>query len=161
MVARVEKWPLAASVAASVSFAAFGGLLVGDSLGGWYDTLEKPWFLVPLWFFYIVGGLYYVLFATISYRVLVGVEDRGGRILCLSLVLSVMLLNELWNYVFFGLESTLLGFLGLVVFLAPLSALLLALREYERTSAKILVPYYLWVLYDLAWTFELWKMNAF
>jgi tryptophan-rich sensory protein len=27
-------------------------------------------------------------------------------------------------------------------------------------SAKLLVPYYLWVLYDLAWTFELWRLNG-
>jgi len=23
----------------------------------------------------------------------------------------------------------------------------------------LLVPYYLWVLYDLAWTYELWRLN--
>jgi hypothetical protein len=23
----------------------------------------------------------------------------------------------------------------------------------------LVVPYYLWVLYDLAWTYELWRLN--
>jgi hypothetical protein len=27
-------------------------------------------------------------------------------------------------------------------------------------SAGLLVPYYLWVLYDLAWTYELWRLNG-
>jgi benzodiazapine receptor len=73
---------------------------------------------------------------------------------------GVLLLNELWNYGFFGLRSTLAGFLGMVVFLALLTALIAVLIRYERFSAGLLVPYYLWVLYDLAWTYELWRLNG-
>jgi hypothetical protein len=29
-----------------------------------------PWFLVPLWAFSIIGVVYYVLFATVLYRIL-------------------------------------------------------------------------------------------
>jgi translocator protein len=70
-----------------------------------------------------------------------------------------MLLNELWNYGFFGLRSTLAGFLGILVFLALLMAQVAALRRYEGFSAVLLVPYYAWVLYDVAWTYELWRLN--
>ena len=69
--------------------------------------------------FYLVGVLYYILFAVVLYRVLVHAENRRERMRCLALIISVMLLNELWNYGFFGLRSTLAGFLGIVVFLAP------------------------------------------
>jgi len=62
--------------------------------------------------------------------------------------------------VFFGWRSTLAGFMGIALFLIPLTALLLALWRYERTSAKILAPYYLRVPYYLAWTFELWRLNG-
>jgi tryptophan-rich sensory protein len=72
----------------------------------------------------------------------------------------VLSLNELWNYGFFGLRSTLAGFLGIAVFLVALTALMAALRRYERLSAGLLVPYYLWVLYDLAWTYALWRLNG-
>jgi tryptophan-rich sensory protein len=71
----------------------------------------------------------------------------------------VLFLNELWNYGFFGLQSTLVGFLGIAVFLTPLTALLLALRKHERCSAGLVAAYWVWVLYDLAWTFELWRLN--
>lgn len=47
--------PLLVAIAICVLFALFGSALVGESLGTWYDTLDKPWFLVPLWAFYIVG----------------------------------------------------------------------------------------------------------
>jgi tryptophan-rich sensory protein len=72
----------------------------------------------------------------------------------------VLFLNELWNYVFFGLESTLAGFLIIVVFLVPVTALVVALRKYERFSARLVAVYWIWVLYDLAWTSALWRLNS-
>jgi len=62
------------------------------------------------------------------------------------LTVIVLFLNELWNFGFFGLESTLVGFLGIAVFLVPLTALV--------------AVYWIWVLYDLAWTFALWRLNS-
>ena len=94
------------------------------------------------------------------YRILVHVDDRRGRVAALALTVGMLFLNELWNYVFFGLESTLAGFLGIVVFLVPLTALVAALRKYERLSAGLVVVYWIWVLYDLAWTFALWRLNS-
>ena len=86
--------PLLAAVATCVLFALFGAALVGDSLGTWYDVLDKLWFLVPLWVFYVVGAVYYLLFATVIYRVLVHACDRGGRAISLALTIVVLFLNE-------------------------------------------------------------------
>jgi tryptophan-rich sensory protein len=156
----LRKGPLLAAIALPVLFAAFGTALVGGSGLDWYAGLDKPRFLVPLRAFYLVGSFYYALAAVVLYRILVRVDDPRGRALSFGLTVGVLLLNELWNYGFFGLRSTLAGFLGIVVFLVPLTALVVALRTYERTSAWLLVPYYLWVLYDLAWTYELWRLNG-
>jgi hypothetical protein len=45
-------------------------------------------------------------------------------------------------------------------FLVPLTALLLALRRYEGFSARLVAAYYVWVLYDLAWAYQLWRLNG-
>ena len=155
----LKKGPLLAAVALPVLFAVFGTVLVGGSGLEWYERLKKPGVLVPLGIFYLLGALYYVLFAVVLYRVLSRVGDARERAISLGLALGVMLLNELWNYAFFGLRSTLAGFLGIAVFLALLTALVAVLLRYERFSAMLLVPYYLWVLYDLAWNYELWRLN--
>ena len=84
------------------------------------------------------------------YRIITCVEDRRGRVIALALTLSVLFLNGLWNYGFFGLESTLLGFAGILVFLIPLTALIVALRRYEGFSAGLVAAYYVWALYELA-----------
>ena len=108
--------PLLVDVAICVLFALFGTALIGESLGTWYGALEKPWFLIPLCAFGIVGAIYYVLFATVLYRILVHADDHRGRITSLVLTIIVLFLNELWNFGFFGLGSTLVGFLGIAVF---------------------------------------------
>jgi hypothetical protein len=108
----LKKGPLLAAVALPVLFAVFGTILVGGSGLEWYEQLKKPGFVVPLGIFYLVGALYYVLFAIVLYRVLSRVGDARGRAISLGLALGVMFLNELWNYAFFGLRSTLAGVLG-------------------------------------------------
>jgi translocator protein len=155
----LRKGPLLAAVALPVLFAVFGTALVGGSGLEWFAGLAKPRFLVPLRVFYLVGSLYYVLAAVVLYRILARIDAPQSRAISFGLTVGALLLNELWNYGFFGLRSTLAGVLGMVVFLALLTALIAALIRYERFSAGLLVPYYLWVLYDLAWTYELWRLN--
>lgn len=157
---QLRKGPLFAAVAIPVLFALFGGALVGGNGVGWFARLDKPRFLVPLWTFYLVGLAYYAGGAAVLCGILVYVNDRRGKIASLTLIIIVMLLNELWNYLFFGLRSTLAGFLGIVAFLMPLTALLLVLRKYEGLSARLVTTCYLWVLYDLAWTYQLWRLNG-
>ena len=81
--------PLLVAVAVCVLLAIFGTALVGESLGDWYGALDKPWFLIPLWAFGIVGAVYYVLFATVLYRILVHIDDHKGRITSLILIIIV------------------------------------------------------------------------
>ena len=156
----LRKGPLLAAVALPVLFAVFGTALVGGSGLEWFARLEKPRFLVPLRVFYLVGALYYVLAAVALYRILARIDDPRGRAVSFGLSVGVLFLNEVWNYGFFGLRSTLAGFLGVVVFLALLTALIAALLRHERFSAGLLAPYYVWGLYDLAWTYELWRLNG-
>jgi translocator protein len=156
----LRKEPLLVAVALPVLFAVFGSALVGGSGLEWFAGLAKPRFMVPLRVFYLVGALYYVLAAVVLYRVLARIDDPRGKAVSFGLTVGVLLLNEVWNYGFFGLRSTLAGFLGVVVFLALLTALIAALLRHEKFSARLLVPYYAWVLYDLAWTYELWRLNG-
>jgi hypothetical protein len=45
--------------------------------------------------------------------------------------------------------------LGIAAFLVPVTALAVVLRSHERFSAALVAVYWIWVLYDLAWTFAL------
>jgi tryptophan-rich sensory protein len=156
---QLRQHPLVTAIVTCLATAVLGTLLVGDGLETWYPNLEKPAFLIPLWAFYIVGVLYYLLFGTVIFRILTQVEPIAIQRRLLSLTISIMLLNELWNFALFGWQSTLAGFLGTVLFVIPLLVLTFQLIRRERLSGILLVIYCGWVLYDLVWTYALWQLN--
>lgn len=148
------------SIAICLVFAIAGNLLIGEPLSTWYAALQKPWFLIPLWLFVIVGLLYYGLMGVIFYRLQRYVSPIASRRLLVGVGLVVMALNEGWNYLFFGLQSTFYGFVGMIGFWLIVTAWLLLLWPRERRSAQLLTIYWLWVIYDLVWTYALWQLNG-
>ena len=73
----------------------------------------------------------------------------------------VMLFNAFWTHAFFTTESPLIGLLGLIAYLAPLSILQTSLWFFDRKSALFLFPYVCWVvLYDIPLYYVIWHLNV-
>jgi tryptophan-rich sensory protein len=107
----------------------------------------------PMPVFMAVGAAYYFLIGTVLYRSLLRRDDPAT-----GLSLIVLALNEAWNVAFFGRRSTRNGFVGIVVFAAPLAALEVAVRD-DPPSRLLVGAYGTWVIYDLWWTHRLWRLN--
>jgi translocator protein len=154
---------VAFSVGLCVSVAALEGLLTraaGDGLKTWYPRLRKPWRQIPLWASVAVGVLVYVIDGFVAYRVLATIPSREGRVVALSALIVVMVLNAAWNYAFFAYRSTLIGLLGLVGFLGPLMVLQVALFAYDAVAAWVHMVYLLYVIaYDLPLFWAIRRLN--
>lgn len=147
-------WTIVAITAAvTVAAATVGNLLIPKAALAWFRALRWPRWLVPYPVFIVVGITYYVLMATVLYRAL----DRHDTA-AITWSIVVIIANETWNAVFFGLRSTLGGFLGMLAFAVPLAALWVVVRE-DGLSVVLLACYAAWVGYDIAWTFALWRRN--
>ncbi|TXD80706.1 tryptophan-rich sensory protein [Subsaximicrobium wynnwilliamsii] len=141
-----------------VVFAIIGGLLVGNSLENWFTEIKHPWFSLPMIGWYIVGGLYYIMAIAILYRLLIA-KDGLQRRLAICLTIAMIAGNEFWNYLFFGLESTYAGFIGLIPFTLIVVVLFVRLWKFQQRTAWILLPYVIWLGYDIIWTYNLWILN--
>lgn len=109
---------------------------------------------LPLPGFAAIGVLYYVVLGCVLYRA----TDRRDRV-ATRLALAVLALNEVWNLAFFRRRSVCNGFIGILVFLVPLTALQIAVSR-DRTSSLLLAPYTAWVIgYDVPWTLQLCRLN--
>ena len=153
---------LIAVVAFLVVLAIMGTLAAGSGWDDWYRTIEKPGWLVPLWVFFIVAPVYYAIGGFILYRLLTRTDDASRRTRLALVVLTVLVLaaNEAWNVLFLARESVTGGFFGLVLFATLVIALWIGLwKTGRRIEASVLLPYVLWVGYDLTWAFALWRMN--
>ena len=151
---------LAVTAVLCLGMALLGTLLAGDGLHAWYPRLVKPWFQIPLWAFVGVGIVGYVMDGIILYRLMTVVPSGKGKVTSMLLLLVVMLYNEGWNGAFFRLRSTFVGFVGVLLFLVPLTLFQLALLANDRPAAWLLVVYVVWVvLYDVPWAYHLWRLN--
>jgi benzodiazapine receptor len=147
-------------VAFTAAMAVLGTVLAGDALKTWFPTLVRPTFQMPLPLFVGVGIIGYVVGAIVLYRLLTVVDDPRGRIVCVAAMVVTMLYNELWNGAVFRLRSPFAGFVLVVAFLAPLAILEIALVLFEPVSALLIGVYVLWViLYDVPWSYRLWRLN--
>jgi tryptophan-rich sensory protein len=146
------------AAAATIGAAVAGNSSVGKEDLNWLKGLRGPRWQLSLPAFGVVGGLYYLVMSVVLYRS----TDRRDK-LATRLAVVVLVLNELWNVLFFGRlfgrRSAARGFFGVLAFLLPLGGLQVAVRK-DRTSAVVLAPYTAWVIfYDLPWTYRLWRLN--
>ena len=146
------------SIAICFGAAAFEGLCAGKNVKGFFATLKWPRLSPPLWIWYVIGFVYYATFWFVLFRVL-RAESSRLRIFALILIPLMMILNGLWNYLFFRERNLFLSFTGAMIAPIPDVVLLLCLLQLDRTAAWALVPYLIYRLYSLWWGYGLWKLN--
>ncbi|SDC93390.1 TspO and MBR related proteins [Geodermatophilus telluris] len=131
-----------------------GNAFIGKPAMAWFRGLTAPRWQLPMPAFLGVGVAYY---GVIGYVLARSIDRRDARSTAWSL--AVLVGNESWNGVFFGRRSTRAGFVGLCSFLLPLAALQRSVAGDPR-ARLVLAPYTAYVLlYDLPWTYRLWRLN--
>jgi tryptophan-rich sensory protein len=116
--------------------------------GSWYaDILVKPWFTPPGFVFPIVWTTLYILMGVSAFLIWqAGINKREVKI-ALGLFGLQLLLNILWSYFFFGLQSPLYGLAEILLLLCAVVATILAFWRIRPLAAYLLLPYLLWGLF--------------
>ena len=131
-----------------------GNAFIGKPAMAWFRGLTAPRWQLPMPAFLGVGALYYGI---VGYVLARSLDRRDARSTAWSL--AVLVGNEAWNGVFFGRRSARAGFVGVCAFAVPLVALQRSVAGDAR-SRNALAPYTAYVLlYDLPWTYRLWRLN--
>lgn len=116
--------------------------------GSWYaDTLVKPWFTPPGFVFPVVWTTLYVLMGASVFLVWQAGTNTREMKMALGLFGFQMLLNVLWSYFFFALQSPLYGLAEISLLLCAVIATIWAFRKIRPLAACLLVPYLLWGLF--------------
>jgi tryptophan-rich sensory protein len=95
----------------------------------------------PLVLWIVIGGLFYVICFTVAYR-LFRLPASGLRDAGIVLLVCMMLMNALWNYLFFRARN-----------------LFVLTLELDHVAALALSPYILYLGYAIAWGYGLSKRN--
>ena len=138
--------------------AALEGVCAGRNVKSFFSTLRFPPYSAPLWVWSIIGGLYYVIFWFVTYR-LVRLDSSVIRSAALALVLFMMIVNALANYIIFRARNLRLSFTVGCLFPFLDIALLLCLVQVDTIAAWALVPYLIYRVYAVWWGYRLWELN--
>ena len=140
------------------------GLLVGQvtraEIETWYVFLEKPFFNPPNWLFAPVWSVLYVLMAVAAARVWSNTKTAVAVIRKALLFWWIQLaLNTAWSFLFFGLKNPLLALVEIVLLELLIYETYLQFRKIDVVSAKLLIPYMIWVAFAAILNASIWWLN--
>jgi tryptophan-rich sensory protein len=147
------------SIAACAVSIALEALLAGRGIKARFAELRLPRYAPPLWLWVFIGLFYYVMCFAVIYRLL-SLSDAGPlRPWALLPLGSIMLINALWNYLFFRTRNLFHAFvIGLPYTLIALPLFPLLLRL-DRVAASCVLPYLFYLIYANVLGYRLWKLN--
>jgi benzodiazapine receptor len=137
---------------------AIGGAITVPSIGGWYQSLEKPGYTPPDWIFGPVWSALYIMMAVAAWRV----WRRGRRPLrswSLAAYAAQLALNLVWPILFFDLHHIGLAAIESAVLLAMIVVTTFTFWRMEVLAGVLLVPYALWVAFATVLNAAIWTLN--
>ena len=140
--------------------AALEGACAGKNVKSFYAELRFPRYSAPLWVWSIIGGLYYVIFWFVLYRLFRLDSDSVLRGAAITLILFMMVANALTNYVIFRARDLRLSFIIGNIFPVMDVALFICMIQLDRIAAWALIPYLFYRIYAIWWGYGLWKLNG-
>jgi len=143
-----------------VCFAAggLGSYWTAGSVNTWYPSLHKPVWNPPNWLFGPVWSALYLAMAVAGWLVWRKAGWRDGR-LAFGLFAAQLILNTLWSFLFFGMQSPLAGLVDILVLWLLIAAAGLALGRIVPAAGWLFAPYWAWVSYAVTLNFAVWWLN--
>lgn len=123
---------------------------IGDANKG-YTGLTRPTFTPPDIVFSIVWPVLYFMMGASFYLTLqqevFSKEMRATRTVSIIIFLVQLVVNLTWPIVFFRAEMYLFAFIWLAVLVAMVTALMIVNFRVNVTSAILIIPYLLWLVF--------------
>ena len=139
--------------------AALEGVCAGKNVRSFFGTLRFPRYSAPLWVWTIIGGIYYLIFFFITYRLFRFSSYPFWWYVALGLCVFMMVVNGLSNYVIFRARNLYLSFVIGAVFPVMDVTLFALLMALDRSAALAMIPYLLYRVYAVFWGYALWRLN--
>lgn len=156
----MKKWkPYIIAVLAVEAIGALISWLTKSGVDRYIQTVAKPPLTPPSFVFPIVWGILYALMGISIARIWLKPESeqRKQSIVIFLLQLAV---NLIWTVVFFNLEAFGAAFLIIMLLWVLIIAMIRSFWKIDPLSAKIQIPYLLWVTFAAYLNAAIWYLNG-
>lgn len=123
------------------------GLLTVSSIGGWYETLQRPPGTPPNAVF---GPVWMLLYVMMGYALALVWHTKAEKIAkrrAYYVFAIQMILNLSWTPLFFGLHRMDIALIVIWFLVATIGVAIYLFRPVNRWASMLLVPYFFWVVY--------------
>ena len=129
-----------------------GSFATYTSVKTWYLLLNKPFFNPPSWIFAPVWTFLFLLMGFSLYLV----WNKKNNLFWFWVQL---LLNILWSYLFFGLQSPALAFYEIILLWITIVITISKFWKYNKIASYLLLPYLFWVSFASILNFAICRLN--
>ena len=124
----------------------------------WFNSLNKPLLnppseiFTPVWIF---------LYITIGLSLLLFLKDGFNKTKIIPIIFfSIqLLLNFIWSTIFFGMQNIRLAMIVIALMWLFILLTIIAFKQHNKTSAMLLIPYFLWVSFACYLNFSFLRLN--
>jgi len=122
-----------------------GAFFTTSSIPTWYAGLRKPELAPANWVFGPVWTTLYGLMGVSLFLVWSKTLGKGFGRLAIAVFIMQLVLNVLWSYLFFGLQSPFLGVVEITILWLTIAATVAFFSRISRIAGLMLLPYLGWV----------------
>ena len=154
----MNKWiKLIASVLICLAAGIIGSIFTMPSIPTWYASLNKPSFAPPNWVFGPVWTTLYILMGISLYLIL----NKGLKNVRMQVIIFgvQLVLNAVWSFLFFGLQSLLYGLVGIILLWISIVITIFSFFKLSRKASFLLIPYIAWVSFATIANYYLLILN--
>jgi len=132
------------SILLTLGTGAVAGIFTGQSVSGWYATLNQPSFNPPNWVFGPVWSTLYFLMG-ISLWLVLKLKPSLQRNRAILIFIVQLVLNFLWSFLFFYFNLIGAALIDIILLWGSILTMLFLFFRLRPVAAYINIPYLLWV----------------
>lgn len=136
-----------------------GSIFTASSVKSWYRTLNKPLFTPPSCLITFVWTILFVLMGLSLFFIWKKFPEDKRTKKGLFIFILQLVFNILWSALFFGLKSSLLGFVDIIILWVLILITILNFFRISKLAGLLLIPYILWVSFAGILNFAIWILN--
>lgn len=141
-----------------LTIGATAGIATASSIGGWYVTLNKPFFNPPNYLFGPVWSTLYILMG-ISFFLILQSPNSQFKKKAITIFCIQLCLNFAWSFIFFKFQLIGLALLEIILMWLAILNMILQFKKINKIAAYLQIPYLLWVSFATILNLNLWWLN--
>lgn len=140
------------------SIGALSGWLSRDGMQIFSTSISQPPRSPPAFLFPIVWGVLYALMGIGAVRIYLSPQSTE-RSMALNVYITQLIVNFFWSLIFFNAQAYLFAFFWLLILLFLVLWMILLFHKVDPLSAKLQIPYLLWLSFAAYLNLGVWYLN--